>query len=210
MGRDAIEELAFCRVQELCEDYSEFQMRHFVVDATGITLYGRWRQSLRELSARYDTRRNLKRQLATHKLEVQHYKRWVIGKLRRSQRALKVESLEDQIIKEEQQLAENKRSMEILIHITDESREKLGDVSDREALELEHWTQKLAFDILVTRMAGAPPDRRLLEVLAFLPDESRLIIQASMTMPIGVLKNRFETGTQLQLLGVSIDGPKNV
>lgn len=197
MKIQTLEERVFDLTRDLYHEYSNFQMLYFIICASGITLYGRWRQALRELEARYDTRRSLKRQLAVHKLEVPYLKRWVFGKLRRARRVIRLDGVEDQIIDEERRLIGNQREMIFLIQMVNKLRNELGDVSDREALERNHWAEKLTFDVILSRVSKSPPDKRLLEILNFLPEEVRKQIGSALDADVQTLQDRFKEGTLL-------------
>lgn len=172
--RDQIEEL-LCDHQHF---HSSLQIDHFIVSASGKTLYGMYRQALRELEGRYKAIRQ--RYLKKHRLErhIEKLSKLEDQDLVRIGKELDLEDLERVIEDSEREL------VRFFLHAK-RLKAELGPLTPAKRVEMEqvYWATEFRSQIAVSLLSGNGVPRGVIEYLPHLPIPLREVIINSISNP---------------------------
>lgn len=158
--------------------HSEFQLRNFVVGKE-VTLFGQYKQALREVSARTSVLKQnaYAREYLLLDIEAtqKKLKKRFLGAVRKKRLTLELMQKQDALHNLDEQNAETQRELTILTDIAETLKEKIGDLSPerRKELEAKHWEHKARMLIVLDTFAYGRLNKPTLEFVASLPQEIR-------------------------------------
>lgn len=173
------------KVEKLLADYrpehSEFQMQNFIVGTSGHP-WGRYKQSLRELSARGPAVEALRAEIRAAEAEVDSLKARAWFPIGRKKRALKTALMESRIETKKNDYKSKMREYAVFYRIARDLKREIGEIDPekRRRLEAEAWVDKArrlaALDIWATNGI----QRQTAEFIISMPREYRRAIFAEL------------------------------
>lgn len=140
--------------------HSSFQMDFFITGKNGITLYGQYKQSLRELRTRENARIGLECRHETNDIDLEECRMNLeTEKNRFERRRLEVKIKRYPNAQEgiSQDIKENEREYRRFYNQAEQLKEKLGTIDEeqRNAYEVDYWVQRLSRDAHFEKLEAA-------------------------------------------------------
>lgn len=169
--------------------HDELQMESFIVGKQG-TVYGMYRQTLRELHSRYNTIRQ--RLIAVARAE-NHIEKLKVEEAKAEHPELIVlKRVEKEMFIEEQlrSLKDLKRELGHFLSKAETLKEQIGELTDEKRRQLSHefWTHELKTRLAISLLREGKPSVPLLEMMPALPGPVKDEIVEAVKRPQAILQ----------------------
>lgn len=160
------------------ENQTEFQNEFFVLDFNGLTLYGKYRQALREFLKRHRGLRDSIYKQNKTKIELEKLERL----LKEIKDPLDIKDIKNEIEHQKLIIKENDRALkglnkefQFFLKKCIEFKKELGDLSDYEKLnhEIHFWKEKFKLNARMDYMVHGSVNKGVLESILSLPENVR-------------------------------------
>ena len=192
-------------LQDHQPNHSDWQMDFAITAKAGGTPYGCYKQSLRELAARYQGVQQLQDNRELLLIEIEQFEhKQPRTELKRRKREIQLRGLRRRLQAMELSLQETCRELERFLEQAIELKQQIGELTPdvRRKLEWEYWTHRIkclmAVDLLsrgilsanVVELLHAIPVQQRRELLGYLQGRQQVLTE-------WYLENAAETGTPL-------------
>jgi hypothetical protein len=185
------------KLKELFNDHqiyhSKFQQDYFITVKSGGTLYGQYKQSLRELYSRYNSIKSAMFGLEKHfvNIEEQKYIAETSNNIFKKKRAdIETRELESNLETTHKSLEDQKREFTRFYQQACWYKEQLGELTDekRDKLDKEMWIYKIKEMIALDFASGGQLKSNTYELINSTPQEVKTIVLKELKNPLQVVE----------------------
>ena len=185
------------KLKELFNDHqiyhSKFQQDYFITVKSGGTLYGQYKQALRELYSRYNGIKNGMFGLEKHfvDIEEQKYIAETSNNIFKKKRAeIETRELESNLETTHKSLEDQKREFTRFYQQACWYKEQLGELTDekRDKLDKEMWIYKIKEMIALDFACGSSLQRATYGIIASLPKGMKQLVLKELKNPLQVVE----------------------